>query len=89
MRHLSRLRYHLLLALWPLGKFSHWLSKLPLFGPLLSGPTSAASNEAIILPSETSHTIPIHHELRSIESVALPDSLLTPLVEQASARTLA
>lgn len=74
-----RLRYHILVALWPLGKLQHWLGGLPLIGPLFAS-YDPAESEAVL--------IPIHQEIRGTESVVLPYPLLRPLVERASARTI-
>ena len=75
----SRLRYHILVALWPLGKVQHRFSGLPLIGPLLAS-YDPADSEAVL--------IPIHQEIRGTESVVLPYPLLRPLIERASARTI-
>ena len=75
----SRLRYPILVALWPLGKVQHWLSGLPVIGSLFAS-YDPADSEAVL--------IPIHQEIRGTESVVLPYPLLGPLIERASARTI-
>jgi UDP-glucose 4-epimerase len=88
VKNRSRLRYDLLLTLWPLGKYTHWLSKLPLLGRFLAGQTSAKTNEAIILPGAPARSISVRHKIETKQNVALPYPLLAPLVENASARTI-
>jgi ferredoxin len=88
VKNRSRRRYDLLLALWPLGKYTHWLSKLPLLGPLCAGKTGTETNEAILLPSVPARHITVDREIGGTESVALPYPLLAPLIERASARTV-
>lgn len=88
MKNRARLRYDLLLALWPLAKYAHWLSKLPFLGPLLVGKTNTATNQAILLPRAPARSISIDHRMAGTESVALPYPLLDPVLERASARTV-
>lgn len=76
----SKTAYNLLIKLWPLGKALYWLSNRPVIGSLLEPYISAAGDEAII--------IPVQEAVRGTESVVLPYSLLTPLVERASTRFL-
>jgi UDP-glucose 4-epimerase len=76
----SRHFYKLLVKLWPAGKIVNQLAVQPVLGPLLRPCFSADSNEAII--------IPVQEAVRGTESVMLPFPLLTPLVSQASARTI-
>jgi UDP-glucose 4-epimerase len=76
----SRHTYNLLIKLWPLGKILNRLGSQPVLGPLLRPCLSADGNEAII--------IPVQEAVRGKESVVLPFPLLTPLVSQASARTI-
>jgi len=75
----SRLRYRILVALWPLGKVQQWLSGLPWIGSSFAS-YDPADSEAVL--------IPIHQEIRGTESVVLPYPLLRPLIERASARTI-
>jgi len=76
----SRYTYNLLIRLWPLGKILNRLGGQPVLGPLLRPCFSADGNEAII--------IPVQEAVRGTESVVLPFPLLTPLISQASARTI-
>ncbi len=76
----SRHTYNLLIKLWPLGKILNRLGSQPMLGPLLRPCFRADGNEAII--------IPVQEAVRGTESVVLPFPLLTPLVSQASARTI-
>jgi UDP-glucose 4-epimerase len=68
------------MKLWPLGKIGDRLANAPLLSPLLRGCYGADGNEAII--------IPVQEAVRGTESVVLPLSLLGPLIERASARTI-
>jgi len=88
VKNRSRLRYKLLLTLWPLGKCTHWFGKLPLLRSLLASKTSTETNEAILLPSVPTRAITVGREIVGTESVALPYPLLAPLIERASARTV-
>lgn len=76
----SRHFYKLLIKLWSLGEVLNRLGNQPVLGPLLRPCFSADGNEAII--------IPVQEAVRGTESVVLPFPLLTPLVSQASARTI-
>lgn len=76
----SRHTYNLLIKLWPLGEVLNRLGSQPVLGPLLRPCFSADGNEAII--------IPVQEAVRGTESVVLPFPLLTPLISQASARTI-
>jgi len=74
----SQLALDIIVKLWPLGRIVNWLGSRPLIGPLLRPYFSAEGNEAII--------IPVQEAVRGAESMLLPYPLLTPLLEQASAR---
>jgi ferredoxin len=74
----SKRIFDLFMRLWPLGKAINRLGNQPLIGPLLRPFFSTEDSEAII--------IPIHKTIRTADSVVLPRSLLTPLVERASSR---
>lgn len=74
----SRYTFRLLLKLWPLGKIAYRLGNLPLVGRLFTLLFDLTGNEAIM--------IPVRQVIRGTESVVLPYSLMTPLIEQAAAR---
>lgn len=75
-----RLAYDLMLRLWPLGRALNHLANIPLLA-LGQRPFFRAENhEAIALP--------VREAVRGTESVILPLPLITPLVEQASARAI-
>jgi len=74
----SKLVFDLFMKLWPLGKAINRLGSQPFFSSLLRPLFDAGDNEVII--------IPVHEAVRAAESVVLPCSLLTPLIERASAR---
>lgn len=76
----ARQTYNLIAKLWPLGKVANILGSRPVLSSLLRPCFSTKDNEAIILP--------VHEAVQGTESVVLPFQLLTPLIEQASARTL-
>lgn len=76
----SRRVYNVLMKFWPLGKVLYWLGNKPIVGPLVEPLLRAAGDEAII--------IPVQEAVRGTGNVVLPYSLLTPLIERASARFL-
>ncbi len=76
----GRLRYEVMLKLWPLGKVASRLGDVPVIGRLFAPLFRAEQNEAILLP--------IGEAIRGSESVVLPYPLLAPLVEGASVRTI-
>jgi len=65
------------MKLWPLSKVAYRLGRQPILGSLIRPWFSHRIHEAVI--------IPVNEVVRSEESVVLPYSLLTPLVDQASA----
>ena len=76
----SRLRFEIVMRLWPWGSVLNRLGSLPGLGSWLRPCFSAEGNEAII--------IPVQEAVRGLESVVLPFPLLTPLIERASRRTI-
>jgi ferredoxin len=79
---MSRSRHivNLVMALWPWGKALNRAGNWPVLGSLMRPCFDAEDNEAII--------IPVHEVVRGTESVALPFSLLPPLVERSTTRTI-
>ena len=79
---MNRARYifNLVMALWPWGKALNRAASWPVLGSLLRPCFDAEGNEAII--------IPVQEVVRGTESVVLPFSLLTPLVERSTTRTI-
>jgi UDP-glucose 4-epimerase len=77
----SILIYDLSIRLWKLGRLANWLAKLPGIGSAIArrlfGPDE---NQAIL--------IPVNQAVRSGQSVVLPYTLLTPLIERASHRAV-
>lgn len=67
-------------VLWPLGRVIYWLGNRPLLRSLSRPFVKALNSEAVI--------IPVHETISGPESVVLPYPMLTPLIEQASARVL-
>jgi ferredoxin len=76
----SKITYNLLMKVWPWGKAVNWLGDKPLVGTLVRPCFGSEENEAII--------IPVDEMVGGTESVVLPFSLLTPLIEGASARVV-
>ena len=76
----SKTSFDILMQLWPMGKVVNRLGNWPVLGRLLRPWFGPEGNEAII--------IPVHEAVRGAESLILPFQLLTPLVEQATARTV-
>ncbi len=72
--------FDLFARLWPLLGTVNWLSRRPLIEQLLRPLYGRKSNEIVLLPVQ--ETIP------PAESVVLPYALLTPLIQQASARCI-
>jgi ferredoxin len=79
-RAIGRTLYAVILKLWPLGKLLDRLGNAPLVGPLFRGRFGGDENASVI--------IPVHEVVSSAESIVLPYSLLTPLVERATVRFL-
>jgi len=66
--------------LWRFGRVINWLGSRPVLDRLMEPLFSAEGHEAII--------IPVNEAVGATESMVLPYPLLTPLVEQASHRTI-
>lgn len=72
--------YDLILRLWPAGRVLNQLANQPVLDRWMQPCFRADDHEAII--------IPVQEAVQGTESVVLPIPLLTPLVEQASARAI-
>ncbi|MBN1246343.1 MAG: 4Fe-4S binding protein [Anaerolineae bacterium] len=73
--------YKLSIRLWPLGRVTGWLAKLPVLGPYLQPRLfDPAESQAIM--------IPVHEAIQGGDSVILPYTLLPALVQQASHRAV-
>ena len=73
----SKRIYNLLMSLWPLYKVGLWMGKQPGIGGLLKPVFSSKIHQVTMLP--------VNEAVNHADQVVLPYSLLTQLVEQASA----
>ncbi len=76
----SRATLHMLLKLWPIGRFFNWIGRKPPFSILFHDLFSEKNNQAMI--------IPVNQVIHGTESMVLPEKVLAPLVEMASDRYL-
>ncbi len=68
----------LIVKIWPLGDWVNRMGRWPVVGPLLKPFFRPEENETIVIPVREAVQVP--------ESVVLPEIILRPLVERASAR---
>jgi ferredoxin len=72
--------FDLLMKFWPLSKLANRIGNQPVVGYLVKPLFSPNENESIILP--------VREAVRSEESVALPRTLLEPLITKSDARVI-
>ncbi len=70
--------YEFVMKLWPLSKVAFKLGNQPFLGPFIRPLFSTRINQAVI--------IPVNETIQPGQNLVLPSALLTPLIEQASAR---